>query len=184
MGAVTALTLALPLGLIAAVYITSVGVRTLNPHLLLVAVLSFLAGRRWLIIPALLVAVNLLFWGFFQDEFTDWHSRHYAVPIGRTAAVATTLDAHITHVSDADPWCNTMLISTRRPFPPELAGVPLGIGLTVDLGSGFDGPIKSRWVLVEEPRLGQLPDGGEGLVEIEATPLGMLYRNPKVDCAG
>jgi len=89
------------------------------------------------------------------------------------------LEATVVYHPDASRWCNTLLTSQ---YPPQLIGVPAGIGLSVvRKPERMTLPPKSRYLLLDEDVRAAFT-GPLNLDMVATLPYGTLYVNRDADC--
>jgi hypothetical protein len=130
--------------------------RVLAPHLLLSLLIVLARGKRfWPGIVGLLMLSNVVLAPTFFHDYGDWRRDAFTYNQHDMEALYgfnQTLSSFMSHEPGKDPWCNTLLSSFPSgtglgPMPPIMLGVPAGIGISVDYGSGVAAPLKSRYVL-------------------------------------
>jgi hypothetical protein len=186
--AVTAtLAVLLPLVLVVGLYDVAQGTRILGPHLLLSAALTVFAHRDRLplALPAVLVAANLLALPWFHADVLSTTRMNYGdgyATLDRLQTFRRQLDGHLRYRPGAGRWCNTVLLATDHGFFYEIVAIPAGMGVSMDFSHGFDGPIRSGYVLATDGIRPLLPGRGARLVPITVTVEGTLYRNLDARC--
>jgi hypothetical protein len=156
------------------------GFRTLAPHVTLSALLLVCwrrPGGVWAI-----VATNMLLVFSFAGAYTEFRTPQFE-RANRTALVSlqTQVVGILVHRRDADPWCNTLLVDVAN-YPPAIAGVPAGIGLSVVSDWGrVSRPLRSRYVVLDESRSEEVR-ATTHLEFLAHTRLGDLWRNVQRPC--
>jgi hypothetical protein len=175
------LALALPAVFVVLVYGVDNSTRTLSPHLLFAAVL---VGLTVDVVPVAIgfLALNLAMGVLVKPDFLLYNRPNYTAAKATIDEVRPILAEHLKYRPDADPWCNTLLDSARVPFQYQLAAVPAGFGISVDIDHSLTGPVKSAYVLAKEPAADWLRSYGTRLERIADTPQGTLYRNAGSPC--
>jgi hypothetical protein len=182
---VATLALLLPLALLIGAYDLAAGTRVIGPHVLLVGALLALNARiGWRgVLPVVMVASQVLSVGAFRDDVRDSSRADYVgVSAASIAAFRSELGGQLRYRPGVDRWCNTVLLSTDEPFFYQLAAIPPGFGVSVDLNHRFAAPLQSAYVLAPDARRAELPEAGTGLIPLVRTSKGTLYRNPASPC--
>ena len=168
-------------GMVMIAYDINPGARVLAPGLLFIAMLAVFRGGRWAAVPILIVVINIATWSGFQRDFELIIAHNYSEGEGSISQMRRTLAPHLQYDWGADPWCNTVLLSTQYGFFFEMSAIDPGIGVSLDLSHQFAADrIRSKYVIATEYAL-FLPS--ESLVKIvETPPRGALYLNLDSDC--
>ena len=178
---VVLLALALPAAFVVLVYGVDNSTRTLSPHLLFAAVLVCLSVD---VVPVAIgfLALNLVMGMLVKPDFLLYNRPNYTASRASVDEVRPILAEHLKYRPGADPWCNTLLDSARVPFQYQLAAVPAGFGISVDIDHSLTGPVKSAYVLAKAPAADWLRSYGTNLERLVDTAQGTLYRNAGSPC--
>lgn len=153
--------------------------RIVAPHLLASLLLLVFRQRYRLALACVVLSAvgGIAFQGFYDRDRNPIPAIAPEVVSDFGAAV----DGLLAFDRQADPWCNTVLVTD---FHAELPGLPGGMGFTVLLGIDPDDlarPAKSQYLLMDADALAQY-----GLTEdstlLTVTTAGNLYRNNASDC--
>ena len=175
-----ALALGLPLVAILGFYyeVGSSISRVTAPFVLLsLLVLAGTGARTWIVFSA--VAAQLLVAPSFVTKYREWLVPGYTYNRSAAEQFQREISSLMPFAAGRGPWCNTLLINT---YPPEIAFVPAGFGLTVGYNAeDLAMPVKSRYFLLARKDAG--PYGNQArLVPIGATVVGSLYLNLDSAC--
>lgn len=155
------------------------GTRVLAAHTLFAGVFVCLLRPRWaLTVPAVLIVTNLMTAPWFQHDFVLRNSINFAPQRSSIEANRAALAPYLHYQPDANRWCNTVLLADDHGFA-QMAAVPIGFGVGVDLNHRFQGPLRSAYVLATDKTVPQLPGR---LVLMTKTPEDGLYRNLDSPC--
>ncbi len=156
--------------------------RVFAPVLLLCVFLS-LASKRRLWIASLFVGAGLAALPAFSKTYRGTLSKSFQYPSESRRAFREAVAEGMRYRAGADPWCNTVLsYLTPWPFPPELAEVPAGIGISAVLKlERLALPPKSKYLLLDEKGYSDLK-GKVSLSFLNKTEVGDLYWNLDSGC--
>jgi hypothetical protein len=179
-----ALALLPPLTFIICFYDIANGSRVLTAHVLFVAVLLCVTRLRLaVVVPVILIACNLAIGPWLRDDFRLRNGVNFSSDPQAVTAFRAAIAGHVKYQDGANPWCNTMLVSTDYGFFTPLVAVPHGFGLSVDFSHRFHGPVRSAYVVAKDRNAALLPRGANGFVRLaDAPPYGVLYRNLDSPC--
>jgi hypothetical protein len=156
-------------------------IRVLAPGLLFLSMLALFRGGRWVVIPLMVVGLNMATWSAFQHDYELLIGHNYAEGDGSISQMRETLAPHLQHEPGADPWCNTVLLSTESAFFFEMAAIDPGIGVSIDLNHEFETDrIRSKYVIATD--YAQFLTAESFVKIVDAPPRGVLYLNLESDC--
>jgi hypothetical protein len=175
-----ALALGIPLAAILGLYyeVGSSISRVTAPFVLLaLLVLAGTASRSWILLAA--VAAQLFVAPSFVSKYREWLVPGYTYNRSTAEQFQREISSLMPFAAGQGPWCNTLLTNT---YPPEIAFVPAGIGLTVGYNAeDLAMPVKSKYFLLARKDAG--PYGNQArLVQMGTTAIGSLYLNLDSAC--
>lgn len=160
------------------------GFRVLGPHVLLVLVVAAIEGRTRLVrgLVACAAIAGVLTAPLGVHHYADFTGVRFDPPPAAVARLGSDLSV-IGYQRHADSrWCNTILWRSRvSQFPEAFAGLPAGLGVTVDRRFTLDPPFRSRW-LVSSPGDVRATGDEDRFRRIGSTQFGELYENLDADC--
>lgn len=136
-------------------------------------------GRAPAGLAALLILSNIAAAGTFVREFGAGHRDHFIWDRRGVYELENALNGRVEHQANRPRWCNTLLTAQ---YPPQLIGVPAGIGLSVVREPDrIAMPPRSRYLLLDEPSLAEFtaPLNVKPLLTL---PYGTLYENLDARC--
>jgi hypothetical protein len=154
--------------------------RVLSAFLLFGTMLCIAApGRVGPVLAAGIVAVSVANTRTSLIEIKDTWQDRFVWDRRSVSELEYALGATVVYHPDASRWCNTLLTSQ---YPPQLIGVPGGIGLSVvRKPERMTLPPKSRYLLLDEEVRAAFT-GPLNLEPVASLPYGTLYVNRDARC--
>jgi hypothetical protein len=151
--------------------------RVTAPFLLLSMLVLVATGcRAWLVFG--IIAAQLMVAPSFVMRYRDWRLPAYTYDRSTAEQFQREITPLLPFAEGQGPWCNTLLTNI---YPPEIAFVPPGIGLTMGYRAELLAtPFKSRYVLLahKDAVYGETPR----FRPLGTTILGSLYLNLAAAC--
>jgi hypothetical protein len=152
--------------------------RVTAPFLLMTLLLLVATGcRTWIVITA--IAVQLLVAPSFVRATRGTWLPGYTYRGSAAVQFQREMTTLVPYAPDKGPWCNTLLTNT---YPPEIAFVPAGIGLTVGYNAeDLQMPVKSKYFLLARKDAGPYGERAR-LRQLGTTIAGTVYLNLDSAC--
>ena len=154
--------------------------RVLSAFLLFAVVLAAMApGRVSIVLVGLLIASNIATAGVFTTAFREERQANFVWDARGQRELAVALAGRVAFRPGESRWCNTLLASQ---FPPFLAVVPAGIGISlVREQDQVALPVKSRYLLLDERAIADFR-APLRIQPLATLPYGTLYLNLDAQC--